>query len=200
MCLVMENLKTAIAVLKERFPGTPLNCVETGTIRSYTENHNSTLHIAESLGKDGSLISVDVNPTAIKISKDICKSYKNVSWILGSSISYFSVTKEKFHFVFLDSQNNKDFIFEEFKLAVPRMLLNSIMIVDDAGVNKDGEIDIVQGGLKIIRIKGHQISPFLLSLGVANFVKFNSQGNSQLWIDMNKDNLGIITEGLQCEY
>lgn len=199
MCLVMENLKTALAVLKTRFPGTSLKCVETGTIRSYTENHNSTLHISESLGKDGSLISIDVNLKAIKISKDICKPCKNIGWVLDSSISYFSATKEKFHFVFLDSQNNKEFIFEEFKLAVSKMRLNSIMIVDDAGVNKDGSIDTVQGGLKIIRTKGHKIAPFLLSLGIVNFVRFNFQGTSQLWIDMNENNLAVITEGLQCE-
>lgn len=197
MDLIMQNLKSAITVLKKRFPNILLNCVETGTIRSYTENHNSTLHIAEVLGKNGSLISIDVNPKAIKISKVICKAYTNIKWILGSSVPYFNSTKEKFHFVFLDSQNNKEFIFEEFRLVISKMLLSSILIVDDAGVDKNGKIDMVQGGLKIIKTKGHKIAPFLSSLGIVNFVRFNSRGTSQLWIDMNQNNLSLIKEGLK---
>lgn len=196
MCLIMENLKTAIVVLKQRFTDEKLNCLETGTIRSYIENHDSTFHIAEALGEEGSLISIDINPSAIKISKDVCKVCKNIEWVLDSSISYLSNSEEKFHFVFLDSQNNKDFIFEEFRLAIPRMILNSIMVVDDAGVDENGEIDMIQGGLKILRTKGHKIAPLLLSLGIVNFVRFNLQGTSQLWIDMNDHNLSLIKEGL----
>ena len=173
---VMINLRKVIHKLKDQFSEN-LRCIETGTIRSYTEKHNSTLHISETLGTRGSLISVDINPKPIEISKDICKNASNVEWVCSDSLEYLREYKgDKFHFAFLDTKNDKDYIFEEFKLVVSKMVVGGIIIVDDAGVNVTGDIDS-----NVETEKGHRISEFLKSLHYNNFVCHSPHG-TQLWI------------------
>ena len=171
----MYNLKLAIGELKTRFTE-PLVCIETGTIRSYVEKHNSTLRISKALGVNGHLTSVDINPKSIQISKDICKKCSNITWVHSDSLDYLRRQKDNFHFAFLDSVNNQNHIFEKFKILLPRMIDGGIIIVDDAGVTLDGK---KQPG---IQEKGRKVSEFLLSLGCKNFVRNSSHG-TQLWID-----------------
>jgi len=180
--IVMHNLIKAIGVLRSRFVEN-LRCIETGTIRSYSEKHNSTLHISNELKDRGRLISVDINPESIRISKDVCRACSNISWIHSDSLVYLKNQKDTFHFAFLDSVNNRDHIFEEFKLIVPHMLPGGIIVVDDAGVNSTG---LEQVG--ILPEKGRKVSEFLLSLGYENFVCSSSHGN-QLWINVDELNL-----------
>lgn len=175
--LVMHNLKQAINELKIRFDGN-LICIETGTIRSYTEKHESTRHISEALGARGRLISIDKNLKSIQISKDICKDCSNITWVHLNSLNYLMNQKDNFHFAFLDSVNDRNYIFEEFKLIVPRMISGGIIIVDDAGVTFDGKEN-----LKTPQEKGRKISEFLLSSGHKNFVR-NSLHGTQLWINI----------------
>lgn len=176
---IMSNLRKAISRLKNQFNG-DLKCIETGTIRSYTEKHNSTLHISEALGNRGFLISVDIDPKSIEISKNICKKIMNVKWICLDSIKYLEENQDIFHFAFLDTKNDKDHIFEEFKLIVPKMVVGGIIIVDDAGVDISGNIDITDAE------KGYEITKFLKSLGYVNFVCSSPHG-TQLWIDISKE-------------
>lgn len=187
--LVMINLVEAIKILKVRF-SEDLRCIETGTIRSYTEKHNSTLHISEALGNRGSLISVDISPKSIEISMDICRKM-NVKWICSDSLEYLKKQDAKFHFAFLDSMNSRDHIFEEFKLLVPQMIPGGIIIVDDAGVTFDGKEKS-----NTPQEKGRKISKFLLALEHTNFVRNSSHG-AQLWIDMKNSVGKIIREALK---
>lgn len=180
MAEVMLHLNTAVNVLKKRFTER-IKCIETGTIRSYSEHHGSTLVISKALGDKGSLISVDYKPKSMVISKDICKNVTNVQWVLSDSITYLKQNQEKFHLAFLDSQNNPDFIFEEFKLVLPKMIAGGIIIVDDAGVDVDGKILT-----NTIQVKGHRVSGLLKSLGCDNYVVFAPYHGSQLWIDTTK--------------
>ena len=46
--------------------------------------------------------------------------------------------EKKFHFAFLDSVNDKNFMFEEFRLMIPMMLENSVLMIDDAGIAPGG--------------------------------------------------------------
>ncbi len=178
--IVMANLVKAINTLKDRF-GNNLRCIETGTIRSYDEHHDSTLHIAKALGNRGILLSIDINPKSIEISKNICKEWTNIGWKLEDSIQYLKRSDiGKFHFAFLDTKNNPDFIFEEFRLLFPKMIVGGIIIVDDAGVNFDGDIIPIAE-----QKKGHKISKFLRSLDYTNFVRYSSHG-TQLWIDVTE--------------
>lgn len=173
--LSMHNLKEAIEELKVRFSEN-LNCIETGTIRSYIERHNSTLHISESLGNRGRLTSIDIRLECIQISKDICKACSNITWVQSDSLDYLLKLEDRIHFAFLDSVNDRNHIFEEFKLVIPLMIPGGIVIVDDAGVLLNGE---EQPG---IQEKGRKVSECLLSMGHKDFVR-NSPHGTQLWID-----------------
>ena len=185
MAAVMVNLGIAIDILKNRFPGQHIKCIETGTIRSYNEHHGSTLVISKALGNRGSLISIDYEPTSIAISKDTCKNVKNVTWILSDSVKYLKANQDKFHFAFLDSQNDPDFIFEELRWIWPKVIAGGIIIVDDAGVDAKGKI--VEG----LQKKGHKIAAFLTTKGCTDFVRTAPYHGTQLWIDTKKVPNGI---------
>lgn len=175
----MVNLVKALNILKERFEG-KLRCIETGTIRSYGEHHESTLHISKALSNRGCLISVDIEPKSIEISMNICKGTKNVEWVCSDSLDYLKNVQSMFHFAFLDTKNDPDFIFEEFRVIFPKMIVGGIIVVDDAGVNFDGDVVITAE-----QKKGHKISKFLKSLDYTNFVRYSPHGN-QLWIDVTE--------------
>jgi len=187
----MVNLRKVVDILKIRF-GEELRCIETGTIRSYTEKHESTRHISEALGLRGSLISIDVNSESIKVSKDICKNCcDNIVWVHSNSLEYLKEQDNTFHFVFLDSVNDKNYIFEEFKLVVPRLVPGGILIVDDAGVLLDGSVDSSK-----VPEKGHRIAEFLSSLECADFVVESPHG-TQLWVDTMNLELNNLIENLK---
>lgn len=122
-----------------------INALETGTIRTYTEKHESTRWLGESI-KNGHIISIDIEPTHIEISKQICKHLNNIEWIHGDSLEILKKQEESsFDFILLDSVNNKEHIFEEFKLALKLIKLNGIIMIDDFGVGTNYEIpDISQ--------------------------------------------------------
>jgi predicted O-methyltransferase YrrM len=180
----MIQVRNTITKLKNDF--TYLNCVETGTIRSYKEKHESTRHISEIIKENGKLKSIDCNPESIKISKDICKNANNVEWILKDSIEYLKNDKDTYQFVLLDSVNDKDHIFEEFKLIIKRISTNGILMVDDAGItpNKIKDASLAVKGIKVSEfldennisydiIAGGHCNQLLLKLTPTNKEKIN---------------------------
>ena len=115
------------------------NVVETGTIRSYHEKHESTRIIGEST--TGRVISIDNSPKSIQISKDICKNLKNIQWILGDSISVLkTLPQNSYDVILLDSMNDKTHIFNEFLIALKLIKTNGILMIDDFGVSNNGVI------------------------------------------------------------
>jgi predicted O-methyltransferase YrrM len=117
-----------------------IKALETGTIRSYNERHESTRWLGETI-KEGKIISVDNNPNSITVSKDICKHLNNIEWILGDSLEVLAKQeKESFHFILLDSVNDRHHIFEEFKLALTLIKNGGIIVIDDFGVGSNHEI------------------------------------------------------------
>ncbi len=191
--VVMHNVIDAIQEVKGRF-AEQICCIETGTIRSYDDKHESTRHIADALGSRGHLISVDINPDSIRISKDICKDRTNIEWILASSTDYLKrLQNERFHFALLDSANDKDLIFSEFTLLIPHMAEDSIVIIDDAGIIPNGQrkdrLDLAE--------KGHRIWEFLITHDVPFKVLLTTIGHgTQLRIDLNKLNKKRIEQAL----
>jgi ADP-heptose:LPS heptosyltransferase/predicted O-methyltransferase YrrM len=131
--------------------------LETGTIRSYDEHHESTRHISRTLGNRGKLLSVDTSEEAIRISRDICQNAPNVEWILADSLSFLArEPKLRYHFVLLDSLNDAEHIFREFVLVAPQVPEGGIVMVDDAGIHV--------GGRKFdgsAAQKGHKVWAFL---------------------------------------
>jgi len=117
-----------------------INALETGTIRSYNEHHESTRWLGEII-KEGNILSIDNNPNSIKVSKNICKHLNNIKWVLGDSLDVLAKQeKESFHFILLDSVNDRNHIFEEFKLALTLIKNDGIIMIDDFGVGSKHEI------------------------------------------------------------
>jgi predicted O-methyltransferase YrrM len=145
----MLRVKAELKRLKPIFE--TLSCLETGTIRTYHEKHESTRHISNVIGENGHLKSIDIEPKSIAISKDICKNASNVEWILSSSLDYLQNDDDMYHFVLLDSVNNADYIFDEFKNVVKRIHVGGTIMIDDAGVdmNKNEDRTKKQKGVKV---------------------------------------------------
>ena len=191
---IMQHVTDTVHEVKSRFPQEQILAIETGTIRSYDERHNSTYHISRALGDRGSLISVDISTDSIRRSKNICYDTTNVEWVHSDSMQYLRRQKDiKFHFVFLDSVNDKDLIFEEFRLVVPMMVEDGILMVDDAGITEDGRgIDA-----SVAAQKGHRLWDFLKSCGIQPLVLKTVPGRgTQLKIVMSRENLLRISNSL----
>lgn len=134
-----------------------INALETGTIRSYNEKHESTRWLGENI-QNGKVLSVDIEAKSINISKDICKHLNNIEWIQGDSLEVLNnLEKSKYNFILLDSVNDPEHIFEEFKLALKLIKLGGIIMIDDFGVGMDGSIPDksqrgAQKGVKVFNV------------------------------------------------
>lgn len=135
--MIMRRVVEAVNELTHRIR-TDISAVETGTIRSYSEKHESTRHIAQTLGDKGKLTSIDICPKSIELSKKICESLDNITWIQSDATEYLLKTQEKYDFVLLDSKNCAQTIWNEFKAVLPKLNPGAIVIIDDAGILPDG--------------------------------------------------------------
>jgi glycosyltransferase involved in cell wall biosynthesis/ADP-heptose:LPS heptosyltransferase len=190
----MEHVIDVIEQLKNKFANENISAIETGTIRSFFEKHFSTYHISRSLGERGKLISVDISEDSLRVSKQICRRSTNVEFVQSDSIDYLSgLEKQKFHFALLDSVNDKDFIFNEFRLIVPMMVEGGIVIIDDAGISPvNHQIDV-----SVPAQKGHRIWEFIQSHGLeAELLTTLCNHGTQIKIKMTADNIHKINDGL----
>jgi len=174
----MKEVIKELARLKEIFNF--LNCLETGTIRSYYERHESTRHISEVIEGNGKLKSIDIEPESIKISKNICKNAENVEWILSPSVDYLKTDKDEYEFVLLDSVNDKDYIFEEFTHIAKRVKIGGSIMVDDAGVDTEKKVD------QTAAVKGIKVNKFLLENDIPYSVVRGGHG-TQLLIPITEE-------------
>lgn len=186
---IMEHVIQAINELKTEYTE-DINAIETGTIRSYTEKHESTRHIATALNNRGTLISVDINPKSIEISKNICKGLSNTEYVISDSHKYLrSICDKKFHFALLDSVNDKDFIMQEFKLILPLMHTNGIIMIDDAGITSDG----TKINTKVSAQKAHSVWELLYNNNIKFCVVTTVLGHgTQLKIKLDNDTITKI--------
>lgn len=155
----MDILITLIQRLKNR---EPIQALETGTIRSYHEKHESSRIIGENI--KGKLLSIDNSEQSIKVAKDICKHLNNIEWRLGDSLQVLKTLPENnYDLILLDSVNEPNHIFEEFKIALTLIKPGGTIMIDDFGVSTTGNIpDKTQPqakkGVKIytqLKEKGH---------------------------------------------
>lgn len=145
-----------------------ITALETGTIRSETERHFSTLYIGRKLEDKGKLYSIDNSPEAIGVSKKVCDGLDNIEWILDNSHSAIpNLSKDNtFQFVFLDSLNSDTHIFKEFELVLPFIETGGVIVIDDSGINENGKsINMHEPR----QMKGVKIWEFL----VENNIKFS---------------------------
>jgi len=180
----MQQVRNQVESLLKQFDF--LNCLETGTIRTFTEKHESTRHISEVIGERGTLKSLDNTPAHIKISKEICKNAQNVEWILTDSVEYLKKDTNKYHFVLLDSVNDAEFIFEEFTNIVDRIHTGGVLMVDDSGVGVNKERLFSNYGGHVPR-KGLLVNEFLLKQG-AQYDIVNGGHATQLLLKLTPEN------------
>ena len=180
----MIKVRIAVSALLDKFEY--VNCLETGTIRSYDEKHESTRHISEIIGNRGKLKSIDVEEKSINISKDICKNADNVEWILSDSIKYLKNDNDKYHFVLLDSVNNPDHILEEFKLVANRIEIGGCIMVDDAGI--DVNHNVIDSKDLHTPKKGVGVNAFLIENDINFSVFEHGRLGNQLLIEVNEEN------------
>ncbi|MHC4745673.1 MAG: class I SAM-dependent methyltransferase [Planctomycetota bacterium] len=171
-----------------------METIETGTIRTFHAAGASTYCISKALGRRGRLTSVDISPDSIRTSRNFCYDAYNIEWIESDSITYLAGLKNrKFHFAFLDSVNDKDVVFREFCLLIPMMRENSILILDDSGITRDGaSIDTA-----VSAQKGHEVWRFLTSCGAKfHILQTPNFPTTQLRIDLSQANLKLIKDRL----
>jgi len=191
---VMQHIIESIREIKARCEREPILAIETGTVRSYNENTLSTYLIAKELGGGGRLVSVDMSADAIRKSRNICYGATNIEFVQSDSIQYLrGLQGRKFHFALLDSANDKDVIFDEFRLLAPMMAENGILMVDDAGITPNGQaLDA-----SVPAQKGHRVWQFLKDCGAESSILSTPGGHgTQLKVVFTKDNLAKITERL----
>jgi methyltransferase family protein len=189
----MVHVILSVQELLDRFPS-QVEAIETGTIRTHSEHHESTRLIAETVGDRGTLTSVDSSREAIQVSREICRHLHNIEWVEAESTAYLSrVEGRRYHFAFLDSANDQDVIFEEFSLVTPLIVEDGIVMVDDAGITST---------LKAVdrrrsSVKGHRVWQFLDSCGAEYEVLRTPRGHgTQLRIRLGSQNRARIISAL----
>ena len=191
---VMFHVIEAIRDLRKASATARLFALETGTIRSYYEKHESTKHLSAALGPQGHLISVDCNPESIRISRDICDDAPNVTWVESESVPFLKGSPDlRLSFALLDSANDQQLIMDEFALVVPMMRPDGIVMIDDAGVRTDKT-----GFDSSEAEKGRAVWHFLESCGARYSVLETPHGHgTQIKIRLDNENERIIKNALR---
>ena len=178
----MDKIPELINMINDDY----INALETGTIRSYNEKHESTRWLGESI-QNGKVLSIDIEPKSIQVSQDICKHLNNIEWIQGDSLDILNRLEEsKYSFILLDSVNDQEHIFDEFKLALKLIKLGGIIMIDDLGVGMDGNVPDksqtgAQKGVKVFNVLKqynllHHIQLFQSKKGVQGiFLNINDE-------------------------
>lgn len=187
----MKRVKEEVYNLKSKFEY--LNCLETGTIRSYNEKHESTRHISEVIGSNGHLKSLDIEPEHIKVSKTICKGLENITWIECDSLEYLKKDEDKYHFVLLDSVNDPTHIMEEFKLVAKRVHVGGCIMIDDAGIDMQGNYT-PNPNEKFQPRKGWQVWDWCKENGVESRIVMGGH-STQVLIPITENNVNNLLKG-----
>ena len=128
-------LKSVLDEQKKKYPF--LFCVETGCIRSLKDADGHSTKVFGELLKDGILHSFELNRDHIEIAKQVCNEYlDHIIFHQGDSRELLlkvleEVNPRQVHVAYLDSANDADLIFEEFKVIEPYLKSGSALVVDD---------------------------------------------------------------------
>lgn len=111
--------------------------LETGSIRMLDEGTESTLTIARLLRDQGKFYSFELRPEHIAISRECCGEFNRfVHYVEGDSVKNLGDAVsdgrlQRVDFAFLDSANDGDHIFNEFKAIENQLVPHAILVVDD---------------------------------------------------------------------
>lgn len=138
-----SNLVNHLQALEKKH-NRPLVILETGTIRNTSNMHHdgdgwSTLYIAQFVKKS----SFNHKFYSIDLKTDVCDAFlksiglrDSVTLIQNDSRKAIQEMDEEFDFIYLDSGNHADLVFEEYKLVLPKCRDDTIIVVDDLHANK----------------------------------------------------------------
>lgn len=123
-----------------------MKIVETGTIRNDSERHHlgdgwSTYYIAQFVRNsadrhDHEFISIDLKTDVAEAFLRREGMEHQVKLVQDNSNNALPKIEGPLDFVYLDSANNADQIFNEFELVQPKLLDTSVVVVDDIKTNK----------------------------------------------------------------
>ena len=111
--------------------------LETGCIRNVNEGTDSTLIIASTVRDRGTFYSFELRPEHIEQCRQACAGYNQyINYVEGDSIAkleqYVAEGKlPEVHFAFLDSRNDSEHIWREFRAIESRFVPGSVLVVDD---------------------------------------------------------------------
>ncbi|MEE4174615.1 MAG: class I SAM-dependent methyltransferase [Xanthomonadales bacterium] len=111
--------------------------VETGCIRKLDEGTESTLTIASLVRDRGRFFSFELRPEHVAISRQCCGDVDRfVTYVEGDSVANLERlvadgTLARVDLAFLDSANDGEHIFREFKAIEDQLLPGAILVVDD---------------------------------------------------------------------
>lgn len=111
--------------------------VETGCIRKLDEGTESTLTIASILRDRGRFYSFELRPEHIAISRACCGDHDRfVTYVEGDSVGNLQRfvadgTLARIDLAFLDSANDADHIYNEFRAIEGCFVPGSVLVVDD---------------------------------------------------------------------
>lgn len=111
--------------------------VETGCIRKLDEGTESTLTIASLVRDRGRFFSFELRPEHVAISRQCCGDVDRfVTYVEGDSVANLERlvadgTLARVDLAFLDSANDGEHIFREFKAIEDRLPPGAILVVDD---------------------------------------------------------------------
>jgi len=115
----------------------PLVLLETGCIRNLNEGTDSTYIISSTVKDKGNFYTFELEPEHIAICKELCSDYNQyINYVQGDSVAGMkrlvgSGELKSIDFAFLDSVNDGDHIWNEFKVIEDYMKEGSYLIVDD---------------------------------------------------------------------
>jgi len=111
--------------------------VETGCIRKLDEGTESTLTIASLVRDRGRFYSFELRPEHVAISRQCCGDVDRfVTYVEGDSVANLERlvadgTLARVDLAFLDSANDGEHIFREFKAIEDRLAPGAVLVVDD---------------------------------------------------------------------
>lgn len=127
-----------------RFPEP--TAVETGCIRDAREGTAGTLTIARILGGRGRFFTFELEAAHIRVARDVCAGFADaISFVEGDSVEELAKlihggTVKVVHFAFLDSADDGEHIFREFRLIEPLVPPGGIVVIDDAMFGTKGTV------------------------------------------------------------
>lgn len=111
--------------------------LETGCIRNLKEGTDSTLIIASLVKDRGLFYTLELRPEHIAVCREACGEHNRfINYVEGDSVESLRRMVEsgelaRVDFAFLDSRNDGDHIWREFKTIEGSFVPGSVLVVDD---------------------------------------------------------------------